>query len=181
MFGSLLGGLVGGIGQAKAAKESAKVSREALAQQQKQLDRSWDAVDPYMKTGGRALSRLEDPEAFRTSPGYDFRLKQGIDGVTQNKAFGGLMRSGGAMKAVADYSSNLASDEYNRWFGQQSALAGMGLQGAGIGAGVAQNQAQAIGQNATNQANAKMAGANAWAGVAGQIGGAADRLMSSYG
>ena len=181
MFGSLLGGIIGGIGQAKAAKESAKISREALAQQKAQQERVWGAVDPYMKAGGAALGRLTDPNAFTTSPGYEFRLNQGIEGVAGSKAVNGLLRSGGALKAVNDYAQNTASDEYNRWFGQQSSIANMGLSGAGIGAGVANANSAAIAADATNRANAGMAGANAWAGIAGQIGGAADRFMSSYG
>ena len=180
MFGALLGGLIGGIGQAKAAKESAKISREALAQQQAQQERVWGAVDPYMKAGGAALGRLNDPNAFMTSPGYQFRLDQGTEAVAGSKAVNGLLRSGGALKAITNYGQNLASDEYGKWFGQQQGIAQMGLSGAGIGAGVANANSAAIGQDADNRANAGMAGANAWAGIAGQVGGAFDR-MSKYG
>jgi len=180
MFGSLLGGILGGIGQASAAKQSAKISREALAQQKAQQERVWGAVDPYMKGGAAAFANLQDPNAFMTSPGYQFRLGQGMEAVAGNRAVNGLLRSGGALKAINNYAQDTASDEYGKWFGQQSSIAGMGLQGAGIGAGVANANSAAIGQDATNRANAGMAGANAWAGIAGQVGGAFDR-MSSYG
>jgi len=179
MFGAILGGVLGGLGQASAARSANKISAAALAQQKAQQERVWGAVDPYMRGGAEAFGRLSDPEAFKTSPGYDFRLNQGIEGVAQSKAVNGLLRSGGAMKAVSDYAGNMASDEYNRWFGQQQAIAGMGLQGAGIGAGVANANSAAIGTDATNRANAGFAGANAWSGIAGQLGGAFDR-MSSY-
>jgi len=180
MFGALLGGIVGGLGQASAAKSAAKTSAAALAQQKAQQERVWGAVDPYMKAGGAALGRLQDPNAFMTSPGYQFRLNQGIEGVAGSKAVNGLLRSGGALKAINNYAQDTASDEYGKWWGQQSGIAQMGLSGAGIGAGVANANSAAIGQDATNRANAGMAGANAWAGIAGQVGGAFDR-MSSYG
>jgi len=180
MFGAILGGVLGGLGQAKASSDAKKISRETLAQQKAQQDKVWGAVDPYMGAGGRALGRLEDPNAFTASPGYDFRLNQGIQGVAQSKAVNGLLRSGGALKAVNDYAQNTASDEYNRWFAQQQAIAGMGLQGAGIGAGVANANSAAIAADGTNRANAGFAGANAWGQIAGQVGGAFDR-MSSYG
>jgi len=180
MFGALLGGIIGGLGQAKASSDAKKISAANLAYQKEQQGKVWGAVDPYMQAGGRALGRLEDPNAFETSPGYNFRLQQGIDGVTTNRAVNGLLRSGGAMKAVSDYASNSASDEFNRWFGQQQAIAGMGLQGAGIGAGVANANSANSAADATNRANAGFAGANAWGQIAGQVGGAFDR-MSSYG
>lgn len=180
MFGSLLGGIIGGLGQRSAAKSAERISRESLAQQKAQQERVWGAVDPYMKGGAAAFANLQDPNAFMTSPGYKFRLDQGLEGVAQSRSVNGLLRSGGALKAINNYAQGAASDEYGKWFGQQSSIAHMGLQGAGIGAGVANANSAAIGQDATNRANAGFAGANAWAGIAGQVGGAVDR-MSSYG
>lgn len=180
MFGSLLGGIVGGFSQASAAKNAAKISRESLAQQKEQLDKSWSAVDPYMTAGAGAVANLTNPNAFMTSPGYNFRMQQGLDAVNTNSAVKGLLRSGSALKGVNSFAQGLASDEYNKWFDQQSRIAGMGLQGAGIGSGVSTNIANAIGQDADNRANAGLSGANAWAQLAGTVGGAWDR-MSSYG
>lgn len=179
MFGSLLGGIVGGVLQNRAAKETAKISREALERQTAQQERVWSAADPYMKSGATALSNLQDPNAFMTSPGYQFRMGQGLEAVAGNKAVNGLLRSGGAMKALNDYGQGMASDEYGKWFGQQSSIAGMGLTGVGIGAGVANQNSANIGADATNRGNAALTGANAWAKIAGQVGGAFDR--SSFG
>lgn len=180
MFGSLIASIFGAKQQAKATKSAEAISREALAQQKAQQDKVWGAVDPYMKTGGAALERMADPNAFLKSAGYDFRLNQGLEAVAQSKAVNGLLRSGGAMKAISDYGQETASDERARWFAEQQALAGLGVSGAGIGAGVANATSAAIGQDATNRANAGLTRANAWSGLAGQIGATADRAASMY-
>jgi hypothetical protein len=98
-------------------------------------------------------------------------------------------KMGGAMKALNNYAQGAASDEFGKYNAQQMGIAQLGLQGAGIGAGVANANSAAIGQDANNRANAGMAGANAWSGIAGQVGGAFDRMrtpapltkMTSYG
>jgi len=189
MFGALLGSIVGGIGQASSARSAARTSAAALRAQQEQQGKVWGAVDPYMKAGGGAVANLTDPNAFMTSPGYQFRLDQGLEATAGNRAVNGLLRSGGAMKALTNYAQGAASDEFGKYNAQQMGIAQLGLQGAGIGAGVANANSAAIGQDATNRANAGMAGANAWSGIAGQVGGAFDRMrtpapstkMSSYG
>lgn len=175
MFGALLGSAVSAIGQHSASKRAEKISQQALAQQREQQERVWSAADPYMKAGGAAVGRLNNPaESFTTSPGYEFRMKQGLDAVGTNQAVNGLLRSGGAMKALNDYGQGMASDEYNKWWGQQSGLAGMGLQGTQIGAGVANANSAAIGTDATNRANAGFVRANAWGDFAGSVGGMID-------
>lgn len=180
MFGSLLGGIFGAYQQNKATKSAEKISREALAQQKEQQERVWGAVDPYMKSGNAAMDRLENPaEYFTPSAGYQFRLGQGLDAVGTNQAVNGLLRSGGAMKALNDYAQGAASQEYGNWWNQQAGIANMGLSGAGIGAGVANANSAAISADASNRANAGFARANAWGDLAGQIGGAFD-ARSSY-
>ena len=103
---------------------------------------------------------------------------------------GGLLRSGGALGGVAQLSSDMAADDYNKWFAQQQSIAQMGLSGAGIGAGVANQNSANIGADADNRANAALTRSNAWSGLAGTIGGAFDRTkiggslntrLSSYG
>lgn len=186
MFGSLLGGIVGGVMQAGAARDANRLSRETLAYQKEQQGKVWGAVDPYMKAGQGAVGNLTNPNAFMTSPGYEFRLGQGLEAVAGNRAVNGLLRSGGALKALTKYGQDTASEEYGKWHGQQMGVAGLGLQGAGIAAGVANQNSANAAADATNRANAGFAGANAWSQLAGQVGGAFDRSpigsrMSSYG
>lgn len=139
---------------------------------------------PYLKAGQGALANMQNPNAFMKSPGYQFRLDQGINGVNTDKAVNGLLRSGGALKAVDSYNQNFASNEFNNWWQQQSGLAGMGLQSEGITANAMTNEGNLMTGNAAVQGNAdinyanmfsKFAG-NVLGGVQGQYGGG-----SSYG
>lgn len=182
MFGSLLGGLIGGAANLYATNKADKLSKQALAQQQAQQERVWSSVDPYMKAGVDASNQLSNPaESFTTSPGYNFRMDQGVEAVAGSKAVNGLLRSGGAMKALNDYGQGMASNEFGNWWQQQQGRVNTGISASGIGAGVANANSAAIGTAATNQANAGFAGANAWSQMAGQLGGAWDnRNASSY-
>lgn len=182
MFGQILGGLIGAGANAYASRQAGKISRQALADQKAQQERVWSSVDPYMKLGQGAASNLADPaKNFTTSPGYNFRLDQGLEATAGNQAVNGLLRSGGALKALNDYGQGMASSEFNNWFGQQQSLVNSGLSASGIGAGVANQNTAAIGTDATNRANAGFTGANAWGSIAGQIGAAYDnRGVSSY-
>ena len=59
---------------------------------------------------------------FRKSTNYDWRLSEGLKGVTGSAAAKGLLNSGATAKALTAYGQNLASDEYGRFVDQQRAL-----------------------------------------------------------
>lgn len=54
--------------------------------------------------------------SFEEDPGYQFRKREGLSAVTQNRTTAGLLRSGSALKALNDYAQGSASQEYNNWF-----------------------------------------------------------------
>lgn len=58
-------------------------------------------------------------ENFEADPGAAYRRDEALAGVNANSAVRGKLRSGDAAKALATLSSNLASQEYNNWFGRQ--------------------------------------------------------------
>ena len=74
-----------------------------------------DAWDRYVN-GERAYTAPQDfsftAEDLYSDPSYEFRRKQGQDGLKQYYASQGLSMSGPAMKAAMEYDSNLASQEY---------------------------------------------------------------------
>lgn len=133
------------------------------------------------------LTQLFTPDAFKAGmdPGYQWRLQQGAQGVMNTAAAGSGALSGPALKALMDYNQGAASQEYqaafNRFQTQQgnifqrlTAMAGLG-QNAAAGVG---NQAVAtggnIGANIVGGANAAAAGqigaANAWGGALSDLG-----------
>jgi hypothetical protein len=136
------------------------------------------------------LTQLFTPEAFKAGidPGYQWRAQQGAQGVMNTAAAGSGSLSGPALKALMEYNQGAASQEYgaafNRFQTQQgnifqrlTSMAGMG-QNAAAGVG---NQAVAtggnIGANIVGGANAAAAGqvgaANAYGGALSDLGGIA--------
>ena len=115
-----LGGAIAGLGGAflasnaskKATKDQVGIANRQMDLADKQFQQTRTDLSPYRQAGETAVGDLNDPNAFTTSPGYEFRLKQGMDGVAQNKAVNGLLNSGAALKALNDYNQNMASAEY---------------------------------------------------------------------
>lgn len=71
-------------------------------------------------TDGRLTGGL-DPENFSADPSYQFRKKEGMDGIQASAAASGGLLSGAALKALTGYNSDLASQEYNNaWQRDQS-------------------------------------------------------------
>lgn len=69
-----------------------------------------DAYQAGQLTGGL------DPNNFQTDPSYQFRKQQGMDGIESSAAAGGGLLSGAALKSLNRYNSDLASQEYgNAW------------------------------------------------------------------
>lgn len=156
---------------------------------------------PAQGTGGSALpnegstglptgflTQLFGPEQFKAGmdPGYQWRMQQGSQGVMNTASAGSGSLSGPALKALMDYNQAGASQEYgsafNRFQTQQgnifqrlTSMAGMG-QNAAAGVG---NQAVAtganIGANIVGGANASAAGQ---IGVANAVGGSLSDLGS---
>lgn len=100
---------------------------------------------------------------FKQSPDYNFRLQQGQKALDQSAASRGNLLSGKQVKASQEYGGNLASGEYNNWFGKLMQESQLGLQGATgqVGAGLQMTNA---GNNALlAQGGFEQAGANALA------------------
>ena len=126
-------------------------------------------IDPYQhylqygKNEGRAFTGMDPNAYFTASPDYQFRRNEGMRGIEQTNAARGVGRSGNALKALADYNSNLASGEFGNWWNRQAGL-------AGVGQNAVNSTAQFGAQNASNTGNALMAGGDARA--SGIVGGA---------
>lgn len=101
---------------------------------------------PYMRTGGQAMGQLgaamglpdtsipgqpSSGDRFKESPGYQFALSQGLQGVQRNMGAAGMTGSGAEQKALEQYGTGQAEKEYNTYLGQLSGLAGIGSRAAG--------------------------------------------------
>jgi len=123
--------------------------------------------------------------ALETSPGFQFRLQEGMKALDRSAAAKGTLLTGGQLKGLTRYAQDYASNEYgqnyNRLFGEQAAryqqlygLSNLGLSAAGQAAGVGTSYAgqagNILGGQAQNATDAITGGANA--GAAGTVGAA---------
>lgn len=168
--------------QANAAQSAAdRTAQENALNRQQQLDlyqqqRADQA--PFREAGYRTLSQIMagvQPggefdqrfglSQFQTDPGYQFRLEQGQKALDRAAAASGSAYSGAQLKALANFNSGLASQEYgnayNRYNTDQSARYNRLASVAGLGQ-TALNQTQQAGTNAYgNIAQLGMASTNA--------------------
>lgn len=140
--------LLGAHASKKASQQQATSADQAAAESARQYNQTRTDLQPWMQAGQNALGKLQDPNAnFMASPNYAFTKQQGMQGIQNQFAARGGAQSGNALKALADFNSNLASGQFNNWFGQQAQIAGLGQQ--------ATNTSGALGANAANfQGNA---------------------------
>jgi hypothetical protein len=74
--------------------------------------------------------------AFKTSPGYEFRVNQGLDAIDRRAASRGMLASGNTAIDTLDYAGGLASQEYGGWLDRLAGQQEFGANVAGQRAGV---------------------------------------------
>lgn len=110
--------------------------------------------------GERDLIANRTPYEFEQSPGYQFRLNEGLKGLERFAAAGGSLNSGATLKAMNRYAQDYASGEYGQEFGRLASLAGFANQPSGSAesaniANMYMNQGNAQAQNLLNMGNAR--------------------------
>jgi len=123
-------------------------------------------------------------DIFRNSSGFQFRQQQGNDSVNTGFAARGALRSGAALKSLADFNQNIASNEFGNYLGQLSNQQGIGFGAASASAGVGQNLVSNISRNndsaGTAAANAALIKGQGQANLYGGIGNALGTFASSF-
>lgn len=192
--------------QSKAAGKASdlqyQASQDALAEQQRQYNTARSDARPWRTAGELGLYDLqglyglgpqwmndaaqkrykENPmyvgelDQWQQSPGYQFRLSEGLKALDRSAAARGMLRSGAQMKAVQRYGEGLATDEYDRHYNRVvgsfdtyanrlANLAGVGQTTnqslATLGANTANASGNILTTAANNMGNAAMAGAQA--------------------
>lgn len=141
---------------------------------------------PYRQGGSQAYGMLSDlaglngaasgqaaMQNFTASPGYQFRLQEGVNALDRSAASRGMLNSGAQMKALSQYGQGLASEEYGNWLQQLQGLNNQGFQATGQVADsrnlLSQLLNQSYGQAGANQANAGLANGGMWGSLAGTV------------
>lgn len=126
-------------------------------------------------TGGFAGSTGTNPLAtLENTPGYQWSLQQGLQGVENSAASRGMQLSGATLKDLNNYAQGAAQQTYNTQVGDLMSLAGLGGSSAGTSANAALAGGQGIGSTLSNYGNAvgsNIIGAGN-AAAAGQVGSA---------
>ena len=164
---------------------------------------------PYIQAGNRQLPNLEsqygqltnDPGGFlnkvgqnyQQSPGFDFAMKQALQGAGHAAAAGGMAGSPQHEQQNMQLASDIASQDYDRWMREALGLYGEGLGGQqnlyGLGAqagmGLGTNLADIQGMKAKMAYEARKARnqeeATRRSSLWGSLGGLAGGALGSFG
>ena len=118
------GSLISANASNRAAKEQARALREGAAAEERMYNRGVELQEPFRQVGVNALPDLVaaskyDPftlEKFRASPGYAFRLKEGLRAIENSALASGMGRSGSTLRGLTRYGQELGSEEFMNAF-----------------------------------------------------------------
>ena len=215
---AIAGGAMASSASKKAANTQAASADRASQIQQENFEQTRKDLMPYKQAGDTSLKQLMgqmtpdgyfnqsykgDKFNFQADPSYAFRQQQGLDGIQSQAAAQGGLLTGATLKALNQYNSNLASQEYsnafNRWqstdnnnyerfnadqtnrYNRLSNLVGIGQNAAAQVGNAGAQTSQAIANNTMAGANSIAAGqvgsANAWSNTANDLG----SMAAAYG
>lgn len=182
----------GGIGLAGSAMQSGAVSSASKAAQQDQRIAylvAQEQMRPYREQGALAYDKLNrllglsgadaqqgEFNAFRTDPGYQWQVNEGIRALDQGAAAGGMLDSGQQRKAEIAYGSNRADQSFNQYVNRLYQMSTIGQNAA---AGTAAN-AMTTGTSMANTALGEgTAMSNIYGNAAKGIGSAVNDLFNN--
>ena len=187
---SIIAGNKAANAQKQAAAQATGLQQDQNAEARRQYDQNRADLAPWRSAGEGALGQLTAGTQaggefnrnftmadFQADPGAEFRRSEGQRGLEASAAARGGILSGGALKAISRYNSDVASQEYGAAYSRfnndtttrYNRLAGL----AGIG-----QQATSEGINAgTNLTNQLQTGVN---NITGNINAAGNARASQY-
>lgn len=149
-------------GADKAPKEAARIqadsAREAIVEDRRQFDTSRADSMPWLEDGKKALGELNDPNAFTASPEYQFRRSEGQRDIGNSFASRGGAFSGNALRKLAEFNQNIASEEHGNWWNRTASRAGVGQTTAGQLGVLGANFAGRVGENIKDAGDARASG-----------------------
>jgi hypothetical protein len=127
--GAVLGGFGGSATGGGAASggygAGAGLTKQQMAQRREDLS-SYRGAGEFGITSLQNL--LQDPSSYLESPDYQFRLDEGLRGITERAGASGTSLSGGLLRDLTKYSGNLAAGGYNQRIQNLIGLSNMGMQ-----------------------------------------------------
>lgn len=181
---SIGGALISSSGANSAAQTQANAANQAAQTQLHMYDQTRSDLQPFMSTGGSAMSQLANlfgfgpggtgvPNASAATaaltqfPGYQFGQQQGIQALDRSAASQGMVLSGAQLKAAQQFGQNYGMQQAWQPYVStlqsfanlgENAAAGLGNTGVSAGNSIAASQLAAGQATASGQA----ANANIW-------------------
>lgn len=171
VVGTAVNGYLGSQAANKAARAQQQGAQGSIDEQRREYDQSRTDFAPYRQSGQNALNSLNklqsgNMSSFYTSPDYNFRRTEGTRGINNSFAARGGAASGNALRALTDYSSNLASGEFGNYWNRLKGLSDQGLgatsQTTQAGLATSGNISNGLIAQGDARASGIMGGANSW-------------------
>ena len=154
-------------------------------------------LQPYQEQGGAAYQQQGDlmglngqpaqtaaTEQFRTDPGYQFQLQEGLNAIDAGAASKGMLTSGSTIKAEQKFGQGLADQSFQNYYTRLNGLANQGYtanaQGGQNLIGAAGGQAAIANQQAQTDVSAAGTQASIYGGEARGVGNAVNSGLNSY-
>lgn len=162
---------------AGATEQAARTEAEAAERALEFSKEQYADIKPYLMRSMEGYQELlEDPEAYKETPGYMFRLQEGLKALGIPE--GARNISGAQMKSAIRYGQDYATAEYQNALGR---IAGLGQLAQGVGGVSGQYAARAGGyitqagraraQGITGAASARASGLMGVGSAIGQMAG----------
>ena len=133
-----------------------------------ELDAQITELEGQISTAMQAGGGSPDYSAFYQSPGYQFRMDEGVRARERGASAKGMLMSGGMQRELTRYGQGLASAEFGNYANRLASLAGIGQTATQYGGQLGQQAAGQIGQTSGQLGQTIMAGGTAQAsGIAG--------------
>jgi hypothetical protein len=158
-LGSIGGSLIGGAASLYGGSLAADAAKNAGQAQMAQYYQNRRDMLPWLQTGQAGVNAMRDillrggSSDYLETPGYDFRMGEGVKAIDRSASARGMMGSGATLKALQEYGQNIGTEEYNQRLNRLGVLAGYGQNAAGSIGGWGSNAAAGYG-NALAQAGA---------------------------
>lgn len=189
--GALLGGYFQGEAIKDASDASVQGSRYAADLEQGRYEQSREDLAPWRQAGERALGGMQDlmygdpqeqMESLRSTPGYQFRLDEGLKALTRSSLAGSV--SGNTHRALMERGQEYASDEFGQQYNRLASMAGLGQAsthyGAQLGAQSAGRQGGYLTSAADTRGAAGIGRANVYADTLGSLASAGSQAYGAY-
>jgi hypothetical protein len=163
-----LNNLVPGVGAGNIREQ-----KEALRAQMAGGNRGFGNAGPMFRVGGQTFGTMEEAQAYANAnttggtpyggytktPGFDFRMKTGMDALQSSAAARGGLLSGAALRDSLKFGQDYGSNEYGNYLSRLGARADTGMSAATMSGAASQAAAGNISNAFGNIGNARSAGA----------------------